>query len=561
MINQKIDVTSVSFAQLFKKISDKHLIPALQRPYVWNSKKEVKKFLDDIRENDTNYFIGSFVFVASQEGSIGREEIIDGQQRLVTIILILVAIRDIIEKFKKERELENILRKITNFLNFFDTFDRKQMNRLEFSDKNTNVFFNELLGSSLGIPSTEAEKKIKDNYLFIIKELGGILIDEKNKKLIDDEVNKYFNKIEDLQIIGIVCKDKTIAYELFESINATGLSLASVDLIKNFVLKNSKNNKTLLEQIENKWGKLENLFPENRNELKTYLRHQWISSGEYVSHAGLYGAVEKKHKEKKLDIVKYVDILFEDAKIYLALKNADIKDLKNLNGLTRNDKNNISKVLEFLDFLSVEQVYAPILYLYKQVKNNEFKKYLYKLVAFQFLYKYIPGSPASAEKIFADFAKSGKNKFNNNFEKLNKLVEKSNNEFKEAFLGKAIYRAGMSGDIQFVLERYVFSRGGAEAFKEPTIEHIISQSLSDTNDIHNVGNLTIWEKSGNSSIPEPFNKKIPYYKKSLYIEHREILKNYSFEKKPKESIIVRAGDVADSTFDIFIKMLKSGKFK
>jgi len=29
-----------------------------------------------------------------------------------------------------------------------------------------------------------------------------------------------------------------------------------------------------------------------------------------------------------LDIVKYVDILFEDAKIYLALKNADIKDLK-----------------------------------------------------------------------------------------------------------------------------------------------------------------------------------------------------------------------------------------
>jgi len=74
-----------------------------------------------------------------------------------------------LDYFKPKSALENILRKITNFLNFFDTFDRKQMNRLEFSDKNTNVFFNELLGSSLGIPSTEAEKKLKTIIYLLLK--------------------------------------------------------------------------------------------------------------------------------------------------------------------------------------------------------------------------------------------------------------------------------------------------------------------------------------------------------------------------------------------------------
>ena len=560
MDNKKIDAESVSFSEIFRKISEKHIVPTLQRPYVWKDKKHVKKFLDDIQENSNNYFIGSLVFVSAKQGTIGREEIIDGQQRIITISLILISIRSIIEEFNMKKRLESILREINSFLRYIDSYDEKEIIRLKFSDENTDQFFGKLLNNSTEKPLTETQKRLKGNHQYIIKKLKKILLSKKGDALSVLSVEKYFDKIKTLQAIGIKCIDNTVAYELFESINATGLSLASVDLIKNYVFKQSKK-KGNLGEVEKVWQKIEELFSENRSLLKTYLRHQWISDGQYVSHAGLYGAVEEKHKKGNLETNKYVKCLLNEAGIYLSLKGASVEALSKINQGVRFDIKNVKEVLEFLSFLNVEQVYAPILFFYKNTDKNSFKKYLNKLAAFQFLYKYIPGSPSSAEKIFADFSKNGKSGFDEGFQNLYKLVEKSKETFKDNFLEKALYKGDKNGDMQFILERYVISKGGPLSFKEPTIEHIISQNVSKDQFFQKIGNLTIFEKKINSKLPAEFKEKIPHYRKSLYSEHCEILDKYDFDKDFKKSINRRKEDIADSLYDIFMNILKTGKLK
>ena len=66
-----------------------YIIPRFQRPYSWQ-KEEVEELLNDIIENEENYFIGSIVTYKSNGDFKG---IVDGQQRLTTLILVLSAVK------------------------------------------------------------------------------------------------------------------------------------------------------------------------------------------------------------------------------------------------------------------------------------------------------------------------------------------------------------------------------------------------------------------------------------------------------------------------------------
>ena len=78
------------------------VVPDYQREYVWESDNHVLRFLQDINEEfnpnsdeQTSYFIGSAIIVKTKDG---QYDVIDGQQRLTTIIISLCALRDILSK-------------------------------------------------------------------------------------------------------------------------------------------------------------------------------------------------------------------------------------------------------------------------------------------------------------------------------------------------------------------------------------------------------------------------------------------------------------------------------
>ena len=77
-------------------------VPNYQREYVWKADDQVEQFLVDIDneyEEDSkeqqSYFIGSIIIVKNNEG---KYDVIDGQQRLTTIMLTLCAMRDLLEE-------------------------------------------------------------------------------------------------------------------------------------------------------------------------------------------------------------------------------------------------------------------------------------------------------------------------------------------------------------------------------------------------------------------------------------------------------------------------------
>lgn len=99
-MQKKIEAIDITYGEFHKRASEMYYIPSLQRPYSWG-KKEVGKLWNDIIQNDYYYYIGSVVVVTS-DGTVNPDQIIDGQQRLTTLSLILIAIRNYISGNNKK---------------------------------------------------------------------------------------------------------------------------------------------------------------------------------------------------------------------------------------------------------------------------------------------------------------------------------------------------------------------------------------------------------------------------------------------------------------------------
>lgn len=103
-----------TFASYFKS-GKKFIVPAFQRGYSWDHKNVIKLIQDAMKKKGREHFIGAFI-VADR----GNNEliIIDGQQRLTSILLILCAIRDCFYgvEFENNPLTDEELRKIKEYI-------------------------------------------------------------------------------------------------------------------------------------------------------------------------------------------------------------------------------------------------------------------------------------------------------------------------------------------------------------------------------------------------------------------------------------------------------------
>ena len=155
------------------------------------------------------------------------------------------------------------------------------------------------------------------------------------------------------------------------------------------------------------------------------------------------------------------------------------------------------------------------------------------------------------------------------------LCENQESHFQQNLLEKIKYTEGKSGDIQYILEKYLYyKQKGAGKFAKPTIEHIVPQDNSDEifkkfncdkkeiiKKINQIGNLTILEESENSSVfNKPFSEKKSSYRKHLFVGNQNIL-DYSFQIQPEEAIQKRGEEIAVVLYKIFLAALETGKWK
>lgn len=345
-MDSKIKPVDTSFGDFHKTASHSFYIPALQRPYTWEAKKQVDRLWEDIVENDPPYYIGSIVAIMG-EGTTSKDQIIDGQQRLTTLNLILIAIRDVAKQLNKG-DFDSIIEDIDDFLVKYKS-DGKNL-RLSFANPSSNEVYEAIVDSAkLDKFKSKVQERFVKNYQYIfelVKEYVG------KGKSSQSRLKDLFFRIKNLQLIFIKCVDKSSAFKLFESINATGVDLSTNDLIKNSIFEQLFSNKSEYEYIETEWKNMFEGFQEDSSALKTYIRHHWIATVDYTSHAKLFDDFIKEYRSKN-NVLAYAKSLCEMSYIYRSLRTSSVETLTSLPKV-RNDLSEIRNSLTFLTFLRVD---------------------------------------------------------------------------------------------------------------------------------------------------------------------------------------------------------------
>lgn len=246
--------------------NNRYVIPVYQRRYDWKIENCKQLYNDLLRLTDDkegNHFFGSIVSDVVGAGSTTEYHIIDGQQRLTTVTLLLLAITKLVEKGEVESKevalndqiMERFI--IAKWAKEDDRIklipvkrDRQALHSLIFGEEDEYVE-----NSNLTI-----------NFKYFYERL------RKDSNLIDE----IYSAIQRLQVISITLEKGDDAQLIFESLNSTGLALSEGDKIRNFILMNlplDEQNK----YFEKYWIKIEDLtnkridnFVRNYLSIKTF---------------------------------------------------------------------------------------------------------------------------------------------------------------------------------------------------------------------------------------------------------------------------------------------------
>lgn len=213
-------------------------IPEYQRPYKW-SLKNVNQLIDDILRfnNKEAYRLGTVVVHKNSKNN--TLDIVDGQQRITTIVLLIKAIM----------QDDNLNKK------FHTEYNEKSENEIKFPDlKFTNPI---------------SITNVKQNFQELNKRIKEIEFDE----------NVVYFILHKCEVVYVELDDISEAFQFFDSQNARGKDLAPHDLLKAFHLREmndvSESEKTLLvnswEQLDEE-GNLSGLFNDYLFKIRNWSR-------------------------------------------------------------------------------------------------------------------------------------------------------------------------------------------------------------------------------------------------------------------------------------------------
>ncbi|MGL2763566.1 DUF262 domain-containing protein [Helicobacter pylori] len=266
-------------------------IPVYQRNYTWEE-ENCEKLLQDIvsiSQNKKTHFMGSITYILhliDDEKSLRQLQefvIIDGQQRITTLMLLLKAIETKIQNEGIKKEIDNLLNLTGQRLRLKPIKSDKEAFDLVMQNRS-----HELQGGS----------HIRDNYKFFTKELENYI----SKGYRIEEIYGAFLWLK-IVVIGLKLGEDD-PQVVFESINATGVQLKGLDLIRNYLMmgENSDRQKHLYETY---WVPLENWLGEKdlNDFILTYLRiylEKKLSEGERE----VYYALKAHHRDNFPDDIQ-----------------------------------------------------------------------------------------------------------------------------------------------------------------------------------------------------------------------------------------------------------------
>jgi Protein of unknown function DUF262/Protein of unknown function (DUF1524) len=270
-IREELTASPATLADILSN-GKRYAVPTFQRDYAWDE-TEWSELWADIRELGTstgeagNHYLGALVLQPARDR--GLMNIIDGQQRLVTLSLLALAIILRVERLAKSGaadaqdnvERARLLRE--RFVSTKDSASLQHRSRLELNATD-NAFYQTYLVQGVSPPRPAAlkgsERRLHRAFVFFDEAVGKHLGENAGGA----ELARFLEEViaPRLRFISITVQDDETAFAVFETLNARGVALGTADLLKNFVFAMAaKGGSSDLDQARLLWEQILRLVP------------------------------------------------------------------------------------------------------------------------------------------------------------------------------------------------------------------------------------------------------------------------------------------------------------
>lgn len=506
----------------FIKSSSQFVIPIYQRKYSWEI-DECRQLWDDIIRTGENdlieaHFLGSIVYIEKSIYTVTRQSpqlVIDGQQRLTSIILLIAALANKLETLTDERIeiIDDITpRKLRHYYLFNAEEEGERRYKIILSEGDRDTLNSIIDGSEL---PQKKSIRVKENYNYFCK-----WIDEYSGK-----VSSIYKGIAKLIIVDIkLTKDQDNPQLIFESMNSTGKELTQADLIRNFILMglDVKEQNRLYKMY---WYPMEEDFGQTAYtaEFDNFMRHYLtVMTGNIPKKKEVYDAFKRYSYDitnQEMEVEQLVSSIRQYSKYYCAmiLNKEEDKDLN----LAFNDLKELRADVAYPMLLELYNDYD-----YEVLSKNEFLEVV-RLIESYIFRRYICSIPTnSLNKTFATFMRAvDKNSYVESVKAQFMLLPSyrrfpNDEEFAKHFKTRDLYNSPRRSYWLRKIEN--FERKEHVEISEYTVEHIMPQNpnLSEAwrrelgenwvevqeTWLHTLGNLTLTGYNSEYS-DRPFSEK------------------------------------------------------
>ncbi|MBQ7640860.1 MAG: DUF262 domain-containing protein [Acholeplasmatales bacterium] len=527
------------------------VIPVYQRNYSWTPNKGVKRLLDDMKsvveKKTDSHFTGIFMTVnILLSARFSQIQLVDGQQRLTTLFLLLWALKEV---YSDDPSLKDVNDMLYNSEVAQRQHGEKYSLKLKPLISDDDVYQKIAINSSLPnnqkktFSDSEKASNVYQNYEFIVKYLKSTPI------MTVDAVLDALAKM-DVVIIPLDPNEDD-PQQIFESINALGLPLAPIDLIRNLVLMGMESDEQDTFYFDY-WKPIEDVFDiKNRDSLSDLFRlYISIKEHELVKSDDLYLTFYnswKKNIKTLVDKQNFASEVLEYTKHYKELYfDGDFYPV--------NDSKSKQIILDFrrLNYFTIAPYVLEAYHLYRQnkVKEDSFVKIINLMNSYIIRRECAGYQMNDVSRFFPQLLRNVERESNGNYDNIYQLtlkylvnMNKNNNlglpndeRIKNFLLTNNAYTLS---HIMMILTRIENSNNNTPIVDTSSlsIEHVMPQTQDDPSywrnvigkeyenyDVHcnKIGNLTLVSVKDNSGMRNhSFDRKKEYLAQSRHIKLNE----------------------------------------
>lgn len=355
-----------------------YIIPEYQRNYSWKE-EQIEQLFNDILREDSGYYVGNLL-VTSNTDSVDACDIIDGQQRLTTLSLFLLAIWERLNKWSAElpegatlsdddQEIiyglkRDIKRQLIN--------SQTKKPRIRLLDPDREIY-DDMVGVIEGKEKGRwGNRSLPKRYNFIYN-----LFADKDSFPTPQSINEYYQKLVNASTLKISVPDLSDAFTVFSSLNSKGLPLTLVDLLKGeFISASSRSGLDRDSAIE-KWTSFASIFSDTEGDTNNTATTQFL-----LNNYDAFEGTERSSVTKGNALKKYQKIIpshYREGEDYLQtliVRGKVFATIAQIDGAKNDAADDINHMLQKLSCLESSQAYPLLLFLFCKTKQLQIENQL-----------------------------------------------------------------------------------------------------------------------------------------------------------------------------------------